>query len=130
MVFKGVIDASANPNYPAANAGDLYRISVAGKIGGASGPNVEVGDEILCLTDGTSAGNHASVGSNWNITQANIDGAVIGPASSTANRIAVFSGTTGKVIADGGALISDLVSDAELGDPDADLAAYYTAAKA
>lgn len=102
MVFKGVIDASSNPNYPAANAGDLYRISVAGKIGGASGPNVEVGDEILCLTDGTSAGTQAGVGSNWNITQTNIDGAVVGPASSTSANVATFSGTSGKLIQDGG----------------------------
>ena len=102
MVFKGVIDASANPNYPAANAGDLYRISVAGKIGGASGPNVEVGDTILCLTDSTSAGTQAAVGANWNITQVNIDGAVTGPASSTTSDFATFSGTSGKVIQDSG----------------------------
>lgn len=36
MVFKGVIDCSANPNYPAADAGHTYKISVAGKVGGAS----------------------------------------------------------------------------------------------
>lgn len=76
MVFKGVINASANPNYPAADAGHTYRISVAGKIGGASGPNVEVGDILLCTTDGTAAGTHATVGANWAIIQANIDGAL------------------------------------------------------
>ena len=36
MVFKGGIDASTNPNYPAADAGWTYKITVAGKIGGAS----------------------------------------------------------------------------------------------
>ena len=102
LVFKGVIDASANPNYPAANAGDLYRISVAGKIGGASGPAVEVGDILLALTDATAAGTHATVGANWNITQANIDGAVTGPASSVTGNLASFNGTSGKVIADSG----------------------------
>lgn len=102
MVFKGVIDASANPNYPAASAGDVYRISVAGKIGGASGPNVEVGDTLLALADGLSAGNHATVGSSWNITQTNIDGAVTGPASSVSTDFATFSGTSGKVIQDSG----------------------------
>lgn len=76
MVFKGVIDASANPNYPAADAGHTYRISAAGKIGGASGPNVENGDLLICLTDATAAGDHATVGANWAIVQTNIDGAL------------------------------------------------------
>lgn len=98
MVFKGVIDASANPNYPAADRGHTYRISVAGKIGGASGPNVEVGDLIICLTDGTAAGTQAAVGANWSIAQTNIDGAVVGPASVTDDLPAIFDGTTGKLI--------------------------------
>ncbi len=76
MVFKGVIDCSANPNYPAADRGWTYRVSVAGKIGGASGPNVEAGDILLCLTDSTASGDHATVGANWSIIQVNIDGAV------------------------------------------------------
>lgn len=76
MVFKGVIDCSANPNYPAADRGWTYRASVAGKIGGASGVVVQVGDIILCLTDGTAAGNQATVGSNWSVIQCNIDGAL------------------------------------------------------
>lgn len=102
MVFKGVIDASTNPNYPAANRGDTYRVSVAGKIGGASGPNVEVGDLLIALNDGTAAGTHATVGANWNITQANIDGAVTGPASSVSGNLATFNGATGKVVQDSG----------------------------
>ena len=99
MVFKGVIDCSANPNYPAASTGWTYKVSVAGKIGGgASGVNVEVGDSIMCLVDGTASGNHATVGANWNIIQVNVDGAVIGAASSTDRAIATFSGTGGKLI--------------------------------
>jgi hypothetical protein len=98
MVFKGVIDASANPNYPAADRGHTWRISVAGKIGGASGVNVEVGDLIICLTDGSAAGTQAAVGANWTISQTNLDGAVIGPAVSTDASIAGFNGTTGKLI--------------------------------
>lgn len=76
MVFEGVIDCSTNPNYPAADRGSTYRVSVAGKIGGGSGPNVEAGDILLCMTDGTASGNHATVGANWGIIQVNIDGAV------------------------------------------------------
>lgn len=76
LVFKGVVDCSANPNYPAADAGDLYKVSVAGKIGGGSGPNVEVGDTLLCITDATASGTHAGVGANWVILQTNIDPAL------------------------------------------------------
>lgn len=101
LVYKGAIDCSSNPNYPAADAGHVYRVSVAGKIGGGSGPNVEVGDRLTCNTDSTSAGTHASVGANWDITQVNLDGAVIGPASATDGGVARFDGTSGKVLKNG-----------------------------
>lgn len=110
MVYKGVIDASTNPNYPAADAGWTYKISVAGKIGGASGINVEVGDMLICTADATASGTHAAVGTSWNIIQMNIDGYVLGPASSTNNNIAVFDGTTGKLIKDGGSTIATLTA--------------------
>ena len=111
MVYKGIIDASTNPNYPIANAGDTYKISVAGRIGGASGPSVEVGDMVICINDGSAAGTHATVGSNWNIIQVNIDGAVIGPASSTADAIALFDGTSGKLLKNSSKTLSGLTSD-------------------
>jgi len=41
-------------------------------------------------------------------------GDVTGPASAVADRIAVYSGTTGKVIKDGGALIADLATAASV----------------
>ena len=102
MVFKSSTDCSSNPNYPAADRGHTYRVSVAGKIDGASGVNVEAGDLFLCLTDGTAAGNQATVGSAWTIAQTNIDGAVIGPASATSGNVATFNGTSGKLLQDGG----------------------------
>jgi hypothetical protein len=108
MIFKGVIDCSANPNYPAADAGNLYKVSVAGKIGGASGPNVEAGDTLYCITDSTASGNHATVGANWVISQVNIDGAVIGPASATDSHFTQFDGTTGKLVKGGVALDTDV----------------------
>lgn len=98
MVFKGVIDCSTNPNYPAADAGHLYRVSVAGKIGGASGVDVEVGDLIICTADSTASGNHATVGSSWTISQTNTDGVVVGPSSATSTAVAIFDGTTGKLV--------------------------------
>lgn len=109
VVFKGVINASTNPNYPAASVGHLYRFSVAGKIGGASGVNVEFGDTMYCIND-TAAGNQATVGANWQIVQANVDGVVIGPASSVNNNLAVLSGTTGKLLADSGVNITMLTT--------------------
>lgn len=116
MVYKGNIDCSANPNYPAADAGHTYRVSVAGKIGGGSGPNVEINDLLICRVDSTSAGTHASVGANWTITQTNIDGAVTGPASATSGNVATYNGTTGKIIQDGG---KALPSGAIVGTSDA-----------
>lgn len=110
MTYQGATDCSTNPNYPAADAGDTYKVSVAGKIGGASGQTVQVGDMFICLSDSTSSGDHATVGSDWNIIQVNIDGAVIGPASATDERIAVFDGTSGTLIKDGGVLVSGLQS--------------------
>lgn len=73
MVFKGGIDASTNPNYPAADAGDTYKITVAGKIGGASGIDVTIGDTLYCTVDSTSSGDQATVGNNWTIVQSNVD---------------------------------------------------------
>lgn len=96
--YKGVIDCSSNPNYPAAEAGYTYRVSVAGKIGGASGVNVELNDRLQCIVDGSAAGDQATVGANWWITEGNIDGAVVGPASAVDETPAVFSGSTGKII--------------------------------
>lgn len=112
MIFKGAIDCSTNPNYPAADRGWTYKVSVAGKIGGASGPTVEVNDTLICTTDGTSAGTHAVVGSNWIILQTNIADAsilVTGPSSATSGNIAMFDGSTGKIIKDGGFAASNVV---------------------
>lgn len=112
MIFKGVIDCSSNPNYPAADRGHTYRVSVAGKIGGASGTNVEAGDLLLCLTDATASGDQATVGTAWSIAQTNIDGAVTGPASSTSGNVPTFNGTGGKVLQDSGIAASSLAPKA------------------
>lgn len=106
LVYKGVIDCSTNPNYPAADAGFLYVVSVAGKIGGASGIEVEAGDMCICNTDSTASGDQATVGSKWNIIQKNIVGAVTGPASSIDNHVVFFDSTSGKIIKDSGLTLS------------------------
>lgn len=106
MVFKGLIDCSANPNYPAADAGWTYRVSVAGKIGGAAGINVEANDMLFCLADGTASGNQATVGASWGIVQANLDGALLTTAigstvqaySSKLGELAAIAAANGDII--------------------------------
>ena len=103
MVFKGTVaGTSSSPGgyTVAANRGDTYKVSTAGYVNGVK---VEVGDTFICTTDNTAAAtssNYSTVQANWIVLQTNIDGYVIGPASSTANAIAIYSGTTGKTIAD------------------------------
>ena len=104
MVFKGVIDCSTNPNYPAADAGNLYKVSVAGKIGGSAGPNVEAGDTLYCITDSSASGNHATVGANWVIAQVNLDGAL------TEATVHAASGKTTPVDADETMLLDSAAS--------------------
>lgn len=72
MHIKSSVDASANPNFPASTVGDFFKISVAGKIGGASGQVVTVGDTVYCITT-NAGGTDASVGSNFDIIQSNVD---------------------------------------------------------
>ncbi len=103
--YKGVIDCSGNPNYPSAIVGDTYKISVAGKLGGASGAVVEVNDLVICSV-ANAGGTQASVGADFDIVQTNIDGAVIGPASATSTAIAIYNGTTGKIIQNSAATIA------------------------
>lgn len=106
MVYKGVIDCSGNPNYTASSTGWVYVVSVAGKIGGASGATVEVGDMIICTVT-NAGGTQAAVGAYFDIVQANLTGVVIGPSSATNNRVAAFDGATGKLIKDSGYLAQD-----------------------
>jgi hypothetical protein len=76
LEFQGNIDCSANPNYPAGSKGDTYYVSVAGKIGGASGVTVAVGDAIVCKAD-NAGGPEASVGTSWFALEKNLAGALL-----------------------------------------------------
>lgn len=69
--YKGVLDCSTNPNYPAGVKDWYWRVSVAGKIGGASGIEVEVGDMIIC-TITNNGGTHAAVGADFMIVEKNM----------------------------------------------------------
>jgi len=98
MIYKGVLAATASGIYtPAANCGDTYKISAAGKI---NGQNVEVGDMIICTTDNTAAAtssNVSTINANWNIIQKNIDGALIKSGAYTSGHVLIADGTTGSV---------------------------------
>lgn len=90
LVYKATIDCSANPNYPAANCGDLYVVSLAGRIGGASGSIVAVGDMIICNTDSTTSGDQATKGTYWNIIERNLQYT----AEDAANKVTSISGSS------------------------------------
>lgn len=74
--FKGTTDCSANPNYPSATKGDAYIVSVAGKIGGAAGTSVEVGDWYVA-TANNAGGTEAAVGTSWGHMEHNLVGALL-----------------------------------------------------
>lgn len=104
MIFKGTIGSSGATvtELPATHStGWTYKVITAGTY---AGMKCEIGDMIVCLTDGTAANN-----SHWTVIQTNIDGAVTGPASATANHIATFSDAAGKVIKDSGFTIGKSV---------------------
>lgn len=98
MLFKGTIGTGGTVTaLPAThNAGWTYKVITAGTYAGVV---CEVGDLIMCITDGTTSNN-----AHWTVVQTNIDGAVTGPASATNGAVATFNGTTGKVIKNTGTI--------------------------
>lgn len=113
MIYRGTIAGGNTGAYgtltPFANNGWTYKVTAAGKIDGKA---VEIGDMLICNKDGTTAAtssNYSTIAANWDVIQANIDGAVTGPASSTDAHVAVFNGATGKVIKDSGYTIAKSV---------------------
>jgi hypothetical protein len=104
LVYKGALDASTNPNYPAGDIGHMYKISIDGRIGGPSGPLVYAGDMIICNVSNSPAGDHQTVGSNWDLIQTNLDGIVFGPASSAVGAIPFWDVATGTSLSAGYAI--------------------------
>lgn len=92
LVFKGTIDGK-NP-LPTVNyeVGHTYRVNEAGTY---AGQKCEQGDLIICIADALSTNTP-----HWTVAQTNIDGAVIGPNTSTVNAVPTFTNATGKVIKD------------------------------
>lgn len=90
LVYRGVIAGGSTGNYgaltPAANKGDLYKVSTAGKINGIS---VEVGDMLICNTDSTAAAtssNYTTIAAKWDVIQTNLT-----------NYVTTFGGQVGAI---------------------------------
>lgn len=98
MLYKGTIGTGGTHTIAAFNAlttydaGWTYRVIEAGTV---RGNVVQIGDIITVLVDRAGSGN---LDADFTAIQTNIDGAVVGPASATDNGIALFDGTTGKLI--------------------------------
>ena len=104
MIYKGTIGSTGATitSLPASHkTGWTYKVITAGTY---AGQKCEIGDMIICLTDGSTA-----TDSHWTVVQANIDGVVTGPSSAVDKRVAIFNGTTGKLIADSGFTIGKSV---------------------
>lgn len=104
MKFKGTIGSSGATvtSLPATHtAGWVYKVATAGTY---AGQVCEIGDMIICTVSGISAND-----THWAVVQNNLDGAVTGPSGSTADHVATFVGTSGKVIKDSGFTIGKSV---------------------
>ena len=112
LIFKGAVDPASFPGSLAScKTGWTYKASAAGTI--FTDIKVEIGDMIIAIADCDSAAAVANK-NNWTVIQANLDGTVTGPKSATSDSIAVFDGTTGKLIKDGSKKISDLALKTEV----------------
>ena len=76
LYYAGTLAGGSTGTYgaltPAADKGAYYKVSTAGKIDGVV---VEVGDVLICNTDGTAAAtssNYSTIAANWDFIQVNI----------------------------------------------------------
>lgn len=76
LEYKGDLSCAANPNYPVAEKGDSYVVTAAGRIGGASGKLVDIGDFIIARAD-NAGGTEAAVGASWFVLEHNLAGALL-----------------------------------------------------
>jgi hypothetical protein len=115
MVYKGTIgtggDVTALPTTH--GTGWTYRVieakTYAGKV-------CEIGDLIISLVDRSGVGN---VDADWSVVQANIDGAVTGPAGAIGTETIAVWNSNNRSLKDGGEPISSLVKKADFNDTNA-----------
>lgn len=128
MTFAGVLNGTTSV-LPAADyiAGQLWHVAVAGTY---AGQVCEAGDLVICVKDYVAG---TASNADFVVSQTNIDGAVVGPASATDSNLPAFDGTTGKQIKDSGialADVQDMLDDGVKGPAsavDSNVAAFDTA---
>lgn len=97
----GVVDSTHPLPATGYKVGQTFRVAEAGTY---AGKTCEVGDLIIVISDfNTSQKNE-----DFLVVQANVDGAVTGPAASTDANIVVFDGITGKRIKDSTVTLASL----------------------
>lgn len=100
----GIVNSSTPLPSTGYKAGEMYRVSEAGNY---AGNQCEIGDLIIVIKDHAEG---SASNADFMVVQANIDGAVTGAASSVNLNVAVFDGSTGKVIKDSEVSINDIKS--------------------
>lgn len=111
VAFKGALTSTAGLPTVGYKAGWQYVVQEAGTY---AGQQAEVGDFFIAIRDYASG---SASNKDWAALQVNIVGAVSGPASSVALHVAVFDGTSGKIIKDSGFVLGCSVpADAKFTD--------------
>lgn len=109
--FKGVLTKDDTLPTVGYKAGWQYSVKEAGTYAGI---DCEVGDLVLCIKDYASG---SASNSDWSVLQANIVGAVTGPATAVVGHVVIFSNVSGKIIGDSGYTIAKSVpADAKFTD--------------
>ena len=104
LVYKGVVSSDANLPTTGYKKGWTYKVALQGTY---AGKKCEAGDMLIANKDYASGDDPTKV---WDVIEHNIDGAVSGPASSTNEDLAMFSGDTGKVIQGSGVSLTALTA--------------------
>jgi hypothetical protein len=103
MIFKGTLGTGGTYTALPTTHGVGWTIKVI-TAGTYAGKVAEIGDMYVSLVSRSGASN---ANTDWAVIQSNLDGAVIGPSSSTTNNVVLFDGTTGKLIKDSGAALGN-----------------------
>ena len=101
--FKGVLTSKEPLPTVAYKAGWMYLVKETGTY---AGERCEVGDFVICVKDYASG---SASNADWAVVQKNITGAVTGPATAVANRVATFADTSGTLLKDSGFTIAKSV---------------------